>query len=313
MSAAHGDDRDPFDQCFDVSVKGGSLHAAGAGAAPDEAKTIVLAIHGVTASLMTWRTIARMLAARQDVCLIAPDLRGRGRSATLPGPYGIAAHIDDLLALLDHVGAERAVLVGHSLGAYIAARLAAEHPERVAALVLLDAGLPLPAPRDPEAMLRTAVDSAIMRLAITFPSADEYVAAWRMHPAFLRAWNDDVEAYARYDVAEPPQPARCVASPAAVRADGAEVVLDETTRLALDRVRPGLPTHVLRAERGLFDDPADPVMPAAVLSAFAADHPQASVEDVGDVNHYTLVMGDSGGPARVVAAIGAVCEEARVS
>ena len=51
--------------------------------------------------------VVEHVVARDDVCLLAPDLRGRGRSAKLPGPYGIAAHIDDLIKVLDHV-----VLVG---------------------------------------------------------------------------------------------------------------------------------------------------------------------------------------------------------
>jgi pimeloyl-ACP methyl ester carboxylesterase len=45
--------------------------------------------------------------------------------------------VNDLIAVLDRVGAQRAVLVGHSMGAYVVARLAAEHPDRAAALVLL--------------------------------------------------------------------------------------------------------------------------------------------------------------------------------
>jgi lipase len=294
---------DPFGERYEIPVSGGSLHAARAGARPDEAESVVLALHGVTASLMTWRTVARAFAERDDVCLLAPDLRGRGRSAKLPGPYGIAAHMDDLIKVLDHVGARRAIVVGHSLGAYIAARLAAEQPERVAALVLLDAGLPLPALPDPEAMLQTSLDTAVMRLAITFPSADAYVAGWRAHPAFARAWDDDVEVYARYDLVEEHNTARCVASKAAVRADSTEMVLDEATRLALDHVPAGGSVQLLRAERGLFDDQDDPLIPEDQLRAFAAGHPEVRVEEVADVNHYTLVMGDSPGPARVAAAI----------
>jgi pimeloyl-ACP methyl ester carboxylesterase len=276
---------------------------ARSGPRPEEAETVVLALHGITASLMTWRTVARALGDDPGLCLLAPDLRGRGRSAALPGPYGIAAHVDDLIAVLDHAGVRRAILVGHSLGAYIAARLAAEHPERAAALVLLDAGLPLPTPSDPEAMLDTTMEVTVMRLAITFPSTDAYVAGWHAHPAFANAWNDDIEAYARYDVSEQGNSARCVASPAAVRADSAEMVLDETTRRALEHV----PTHgsvqMLRAERGLFDESDTPLIPADQLHAFAARHPEVRVEEVAGVNHYTLVMGDSPGPARVAAAI----------
>jgi lipase len=299
---------DPFDDQFEVGVEGGTLHVARAGPPPDRGESVVLAVHGVTASLMTWRTVARKLAAHSRVSFLAPDLRGRGRSATLPGPYGIAAHVNDLLALLDHVGARRAVLVGHSLGAYVVARLAAEHPERAAGLVLLDAGLPLPPPDDPDETMRVAVAQAVMRLGITFPSAHAYVSAWRSHPAFAHAWSDDIEAYARYDLVDNGNDAvRCVASPEAVRADSAEMVVDDTTRTALDRVRAQDLVQVLRAERGLFDDDEDPLIPAADLRAFAATHPKVRVEKVAGVNHYTLVMGNSPGPDRVAAAIEAAC------
>jgi pimeloyl-ACP methyl ester carboxylesterase len=301
---------DPFDGSSEIAVAGGSLHVAHAGARPGEADSVVLFIHGITATFMTWRSVARTLAASPDICLLAPDLRGRGGSASLPGPYGIAAHVEDLMTVLDQVGDRRIVLVGHSLGAYVAARLAAEHPGRIAALVLLDAGLPLPEEEDPEAMLQSAVASSLMRLKITFPSADDYVAGWRAHPAFARAWNGDVEAYARYDLVERDNKARCTAAPAAVRADSTEMVLDAATRMALDHVRADTAVEVLRAECGLFGDQDNPLISIEQLSAFATSHPEARVEKIPGVNHYTLVMGDSPGPARVAAAVDLACHAA---
>jgi len=166
--------------------------------------------------------------------------------------------------------------------------------------VLLDAGLPFPSPDDPSAMLESAVTNAVMRLAITFPSAEQYVAGWRAHPAFARAWDEDIEAYARYDLVDDGGVVRCAASRAAVRTDSSEMVLDDMTRTALDRVR--APVQLLRAERGLFDDD-NPLIPADALRAFAAAHPSVRVEEVADVNHYTLVMGNSPGPHRVAAAV----------
>ncbi|HWE11614.1 MAG TPA: alpha/beta hydrolase [Solirubrobacteraceae bacterium] len=292
---------DPLSTRFEVPVSGGLLHVARAGPPLAEADCIVLAVHGVTASLMTWRSVARELGDR--ICLLAPDCRGRGRSAALPGPYGLASHVADLVAVLDHVGAESAVLVGHSMGAYLVERIAAEHPERAAGIVLLDAGLPFPPPDDPEEMLDSAVASAVVRLAFTFPSAEHYVRGWRAHPAFSKAWDDDLEAYARYDLVEDGRVVRCGASPAAVRTDSSEMVLDEVTRTALERVR--APVQLLRAERGLFD--ADPLIPVDILHSFAAGHPSVRVEEVADVNHYTLVMGHSAGPRRVAAAIETCC------
>jgi lipase len=296
---------DPFAVRFEVPVAGGRLHVARAGPPAAGADCVVLAAHGVTASLMTWRSVARELDGR--ICLLAPDLRGRGRSTSLPGPYGMAAHVADLIAVLNYAGAPAAVLVGHSMGAYLVARLAAEHPERAAGLVLLDAGLPFTPPEDPREMVDSAVANVVMRLAITFPSADSYVHGWRAHPAFAQEWNEDVEAYARYDLVEDGGVVRCAASPAHVQADSREMVLDDANRTALDRVR--APVRLLRAERGLFD--ADPLIPAADLEAFAAAHPSVQVEEVAGVNHYTLVMGGGPGPHRVVAAIETCCGAVR--
>jgi lipase len=292
----HGD---PFSARFQVPVDGGELQVAAAGPPPDRADGVVLALHGVTASLMTFRSVARGLPP--GICLLAPDLRGRGRSSGMPGPYGSAVHTADVLAVLDHVGVESAVVMGHSMGAFVAARLAGAHPERVRALILLDAGIPIAPAEDLQQSLDFAVSNAITRLAITFPSADQYIDGWRTHPAFINGWDDDLEAYARYDVVHDGHVARCVASPAAVKADTEEMVLDEETRTALERVH--VPTHLLRAEYGLFDAGSAPVVPADDLEAFVADHPWLRVEDVPGVNHYTLVMGGGPGPDRVVAAI----------
>ena len=294
---------DPFAHRYEVPVPGGLLHVARSGPEPAEADAVALAIHGVTASLMTFRSIARELSPR--ICMLAPDLRGRGRSANLPGPYGIEEHVIDLLAVLDRAGVSRAVLVGHSMGAYIAARLAAEHPDRAWSVIMLDAGVPFPIPDDPSSLLDTAVTNAIMRLAITFPSADEYVDGWRAHPAFADAWNADIEAYAAYDLeivdgAERPAGVRSVVSADAVTTDSRELMVDEETRTALGRVR--APVWLVRSPRGLLNEGDRPLIPRDVLDEYVAAHPDAHVENVEGTNHYTLLLGEGPGPARVTAA-----------
>ncbi|HEY6396587.1 MAG TPA: alpha/beta fold hydrolase, partial [Solirubrobacteraceae bacterium] len=117
----------------DIEVAGGELAAFGLGGrgaheASAELPSVVV-VHGITATSRAWLAVARALAGRAKI--VAPDLRGRGSSNGLGPPFGIASHARDLLAVLDHFKLDRPLLVGHSLGGYIVARLAVEHPHRV--------------------------------------------------------------------------------------------------------------------------------------------------------------------------------------
>ena len=136
----------------DVAVSGGALATFRLGHGPERADPVV-AVHGITANSHCWLAVARALDGRAE--LVAVDLRGRAASNALPPPYGMAAYSRDLLAVLDHYGLERAVLVGHSLGAYAVARFATDHRDRVSAVLLVDGGLaaPLPDDVDPQAVV----------------------------------------------------------------------------------------------------------------------------------------------------------------
>jgi pimeloyl-ACP methyl ester carboxylesterase len=222
----------------------------------------------------------------------------------------MAPHVRDLIAVLDHAGAEHAVLVGHSMGAHVVARLAAEHPERVAGIVLLDGGgLPIPASphnwdEEPD------IDPTGARMESPCDSVDDYLADWRAHPAFAHAWDDDVDAYARYDMADDCDGVRCAVSEDAVIADTFDLLFDGVTRTAITRVRVRI--RLLRAPRGPLDDDC-PAIPQAYLDDFATKHPRLDVEHVPDTNHYTLILGNSPGPSRVAAAIGTAVRDADAS
>ena len=126
----------------EVEVRGGTLHTAIWGP-EDPAAPTILAVHGVTASHKAWPELAEALP---DVRIIAPDLRGRGRSNALPAPYGMPSHAEDLAAVLAALSTGPVVVVGHSMGAFAAVVLANLFPERVRSLVLVDGGLPLQVP-----------------------------------------------------------------------------------------------------------------------------------------------------------------------
>ena len=309
--SANGEKRitDPFGSTLSVPVPGGRLLVGQAGPAPVGSDTVVLAIHGIASNLMAWSAVSRLLMRDPGVTILAPDLRGRGENTALPGPYGLVTHVLDMLAVLDHLGVRRAVLAGHSMGAYIAARIAAEHPERVTSLVLVDGGLPVGEISDETAAAAHAliVGPAIARHALTFTSDAAYLEFWRLHPAFRDAWNDDVEAYVLHDLGGPPGARRYHVNVDAVEADGAQVLRDPSNQSALEHAN--MPIHLLRAERGVLDDES-PLVSTPALERFVASNPAAEVELVSGVNHYTVLIGEGPGPERVAAVIDAAARAA---
>jgi pimeloyl-ACP methyl ester carboxylesterase len=273
----------------EVPVAGGTLNVWRLGDAPPDAPT-VLAVHGITGSSRSWVPVARSLKGRAT--LLTPDIRGRGRSNELPPPYGIASHVADLLAVLDYVGIERAVIAGHSLGAYITARLAADHPGRVAHAVLVDGGIEIPGSEgaDPQEFANAFLGPALARLQMTFASRDEYRAWWRAHPALAtpEVADEDLDAYADYDLVGE----RSCISQEAVRADAGELAT-----MADPAHRMTVPATLLVASRGLQDGPnvMQPIERAQEWAAEMPDRRRALL--VPDVNHYTITLGAKGAAA----------------
>ncbi|HEX6402689.1 MAG TPA: alpha/beta hydrolase [Pseudonocardiaceae bacterium] len=273
-----------------VAVAGGALTVAVAGPGAPGAAPVVLGLHGTTGSHRSLVAVARHLAAR-DITFLVPDLRGRGASAALPGPYGLNAHVADLVAVLDHWGAERAVLAGHSLGAWVAARAAAAHPARCAGIVLIDGGL---SPRlsggvDPDAILDNVLGPALARLRRTFPSRQHYRDFWRRHPAFANHWNADIADFVDYDLIGPPGALRSRVVEAAVRVDGRDVLDATAAWAALAAVVE--PVVLLRAPRGFADEPS-PLIPETLVDQAKRIVPGMGVVLIDDTNHYLIVFGD---------------------
>jgi pimeloyl-ACP methyl ester carboxylesterase len=99
----------------------------------------VLLVHGFSHNRSVWTQLAHALS--EGLRPIAVDLRGHGQSPWSPeGDYDVRDYALDLPATLDAIGLERAVVVAHSLGGNAATFFAAQAPERVESLVLLDTG-----------------------------------------------------------------------------------------------------------------------------------------------------------------------------
>jgi esterase len=105
--------------------------------APEKRPTLFL--HGGGLNAHTWDLVC--LSLRDDYHCLALDLRGHGDSEWSPeGGYGIASHVRDVESFVDALGLNDFVLVGMSLGAATAAGYAGLHSDRLAALVIVDAG-----------------------------------------------------------------------------------------------------------------------------------------------------------------------------
>lgn len=240
----------------------------------------VVGIHGLTANHTCWASVAEILAPEHRV--LAYDLRGRGDSDKPATGYDLAAHVRDLGALLDRFGIERAVLMGHSLGACIALVFAVTAPRRVARLVLFDGGI------DVRAEILDALGPAIGRLGVEFPSLEAFLERMQGLPMFAGRWNADLERYFRYDVERLPT--------GAVRAKAPRHAIEEELRnLARERLwiyhhQMRCPTLIFRAPDGLLTD-TDCLMTQQEATAMARAIPRARLVVVPGTNHYTILLG----------------------
>lgn len=270
-----------------VPVRGGGLTVGVWG--PDDAPT-VLAVHGVTATHRAWALVAEHAP---ELRIIAPDLRGRGRSNSLPGPWGMPTHADDMAAVLDAFGVERTVVLGHSMGAFVSATLAMRHPSRVAELVLVDGGLPIPLPAGVTAadLPGALIGPAAERLAMRFESHDAYREFWKAHPAFAADWSPMIEQYADYDLDGQAPELTPSSVYDAVAADSLQLSGD--TGYADGLASLGIPVQFVRAPRGLLNQDAGLYSPELV-TRWGERMPQLILHEVDDVNHYTIVMAERG-------------------
>jgi pimeloyl-ACP methyl ester carboxylesterase len=116
-----------------VQARAGRIYVDDAG----KGDTPVLFVHSLAGNTTQWEK--QLEHVRKNGCGIAIDMRGHGRSdAPRDGDYSFEASADDIQAVMDALGVDRAILVGHSLGAAVAARFAATRTERVAGLFLVD-------------------------------------------------------------------------------------------------------------------------------------------------------------------------------
>ena len=276
-------------RAVDVAVPGGSLRV-GVWEAEPGAPTI-LAVHGVTSSHLAWEMLAEALP---HVRIVAPDLRGRGRSNGVQGPAGMAAHADDLAAVCAALQLVPDLVVAHSMGAFVSVVFAHRHPDLVARLLLVDGGLPLVAPADltPDELVAAILGPTAARLSRRFADVDDYLAFWRGHPAFAADWSPALEHYLAYDLdREADGSYRPATSYATTVEDTVDMNTRSTVRDALEALT--APTTLVTVPRGLQDE-VPGLYPPAHLAALLRTYPSVAHVAWPEFNHYTVVLSHAG-------------------
>lgn len=209
----------------------------------------LLLIHGAAGTHLDWPVALRRMAS------IAPDLAAHGKS-TAPQRATLTEHAADMVALLDALALERAVVVGHSMGGAIALQMALDFPGRVQRLILLGTAA------------RYTINPNILDInADNQSEIGQAFKKWMWH----RDTSDDVRelGFRQFIKTEPD----------VIRADYAACA-DWDVRERLTEVL--APALVLAA-------PADRMVPFAQSEALAAGLPRAALVAVADAGHMMML------------------------
>lgn len=129
-----------------LTVSGAKVFAATGGRAFDPSAPLIVFLHGGGMDHSVWALLSRWFA-HHGCSVLAPDMPGHGRSEGAP-LTSIAAMAEWTAALINAAGAQRARLVGHSMGSLVALELAAREPSRVVALGLVGSASEMPVSPD---------------------------------------------------------------------------------------------------------------------------------------------------------------------
>ena len=272
-----------------VPVTGGDLAVFRYG---DGAGEPVLLIHGVTSSNRAFQLFADSLIARGKAPY-AVDLRGRGDSNALPGPFGMATHAKDMAAVIDHFGWKNPDVIGHSMGAFVTAALVGLYPEKVGDVVFADGGVPLPMPpgMTVEQIMPFVLGPAMARLAMTFENKDAYRNYWKPQTAFVKGWSSVLDEYVDYDLRGAEPNMKAATNPVAVEEDSRDLFGDDLIVRSLTGLKKQ--SLFIKAERGLQNE-ENGLYPMPVLEAVLPSYPQLKLEFLADCNHYDMFLEESG-------------------
>jgi lipase len=261
-----------------------------AGEGPDP----VICLHGITAQHRAFNAAARLLGPSRG--LVGVDLRGRGDSDKPESGYGLETHASDVVRVLDYLNLHNAVLLGHSMGAFVALKTALSFPDRVRALALLDGGWPrvetspgemTEEEREEAEALEEGLARAFRRLDMVFESPEAYLDFWFPDRGLkIDDLPPDLADYYLYDLEKVEGGYNPKASRAAAEEDSPSVVSTSPTVEEMRGVN--CPVALIRASQGFFPG-SDPL-----ISDEARDTMDGSLDIreeilVEGANHYTML------------------------
>lgn len=270
---------------FEVPVAGGQLAVFQYG---DGAGEPVLLIHGVTSSNRAFQLFADELIARGKAPY-AVDLRGRGDSNSLPGPFGMAQHAKDMATVIDYFKWNKPEVIGHSMGGFVLAALAGLYPEKLGRKVFADGGIPLPLPpgMTVEQVMPFILGPALQRLSMFFESKEVYRDYWKEHPALKRGWGPVMEEYVDYDLRN----GKPSTNPQAVEEDSRDLFGDDLVAKSLRSLTEDC--LLIRAPRGLQNEEGG-LYPLPATELVLEGYPHIKMVHLDDVNHYEMFLMEEG-------------------
>lgn len=247
----------------------------------DDSRPPVVCVHGLSANCRCWDVMADALTP--DYRVLAVDLRGRGLSDKPASGYSVGHHIQDLKCLMENLGLQRPVLMGHSLGALIVLTFAARYPDLVSGVILVDGAGVL----TPEQMGRVmaGIKPSIDRLGNVYRSFDEYLEHMKKAP-FLHPWLPAYEVYFQYETEAVDGGVRSRVRPEHIMEELRSLGKTSATDLY---ARVACPVLILKAPQGMLSSD-DILLPPEALARMLAEIPAAEAVVLEGTNHFSVVF-----------------------
>ena len=241
----------------------------------------ILCLHGLTANCRCWDVIAASLTPVHSITAV--DFRGRGLSDKPPTGYSWQHHVRDIFCVLEDLGLNRTVLMGHSLGAYVSMAFAAEYPDRVEKLILLDGGAEVSQAHWDRVDL--VIKPSLDRLGQVFPSFEAYLENMKKAP-ILQPWSQAIEDYFRYETEDVDGGVRSRSHPEHIREEIRNIRKMTPSEYYAKITCPVL---LVRATNGIISE-EDLVVPEDAADRMIKEIPNLRRVDIQGTNHYSILF-----------------------